>query len=76
MGEKKCLKLSFFEDIIFFVTKYLLSFPKHAKQIFLYLLHSNDDHVNLAIVYPPLEVVHAYPHYITDFDKKNSIWAM
>jgi hypothetical protein len=42
---------------------------EHAKQFFLYLLHPNDDHENLAIVCSPLKVVHAYPHYITDFDK-------
>jgi hypothetical protein len=69
MGENKYLKLSFFQDIIFFVINYLLSFPEHAKQIFLYLLHSNDDHENLALVYPPLKVVHIFPHCITDFDQ-------
>jgi hypothetical protein len=33
-------------------------------------LHSNDDHEYFAIIYPPLKFVHAYPHYITDVDKK------
>jgi hypothetical protein len=33
------------------------------------MLHSNDDHDNLAIAYPPLKFLHAYPHCITDFDK-------
>jgi hypothetical protein len=69
MGENKYLKLSFFQDIIFFVINYLLSFPEHAKQIFLYLLHSNDDHENLEIVYPPLKVIHISPQFITDFDQ-------
>jgi hypothetical protein len=32
-------------------------------------LHSTDDHENLAIVYPPLKVVHISPHCITDFDQ-------
>jgi hypothetical protein len=70
MEENKYLKLDFFQGILLFVISCLWSFLEHAKQIFLYLLHSNDDHENLAIVYPPLKVVHAYPHCITDFDKK------
>jgi hypothetical protein len=69
MEENKYLKMDFFQGILFFVISCLWSFLEHAKQIFLYLLHSNDDHENLAIVYPPLKVVHAYPHCITDFDK-------
>ena len=69
MGENKYLKLSFFQDIIFFVINYLLSFLEHAKQIFLYLLHSNDDHENILLVYPPLKVVHIFPHCITNFDQ-------
>jgi hypothetical protein len=69
MGENKYLKLIFFQDIIFFVTKYLLSFPGHAKQFFIYQLHSNDDHENIAIVYPPPKVVHISPHFIIDFDQ-------
>jgi hypothetical protein len=68
MGESKYLKLSFFQDIIFFVINYLLSFPEHDKQYFIYLLHSNDDHENIALVYP-LKVVHIFPHCITDFDQ-------
>jgi hypothetical protein len=69
MGENKYLKLSFFQDILCFVTNYLLFFPQHAKHIFLYLLHSNDDHENLALVYPPLKFEHISPHCITDFDQ-------
>jgi hypothetical protein len=69
MEENKYLKLDFFQGILLFVISYLWSFLEHAKQIFLYLLHTNDDHENLTIVHPPLKVVHAYPHYITDFDK-------
>ena len=69
MGENKYLKLSFFQDIMFFVIDYLLSFPEHAKQFFLYLLHSNDDHENLAIVYPPPKVLHISHHFIIDFDQ-------
>ena len=67
MGKNKYLKLIFFQDMIFFVFNYLLSFPEHAKQNFLYLLHSNDDHENLALVYPPLKFVHISPHCIIDF---------
>jgi hypothetical protein len=69
MGENKYLKLSFFQDIIFFVINYLLSFPEHAKQIFLHLLHANDDHDNLEIVYPPLKFIQISPQFITDFDQ-------
>jgi hypothetical protein len=69
MGENKYLKLSFFQDIIFFVINYLLSFPEHAKQIFLHLLHANDDHDNIEIVYPPLKVIWISPQFITDFDQ-------
>jgi hypothetical protein len=69
MGENKYLKLTFFQEIIFFVINHLLSFPEHAKQFFLYLLHLNDDHHNLALVYPPLKLEHISPHCITDFDQ-------
>jgi hypothetical protein len=36
--------------------------------MFLYLLHSNDDHENIAIVYP-LKFAHTYPHCVADLDK-------
>jgi hypothetical protein len=70
MEENKYLKLDFFQGILLFVISCLWSFLEHARQMFLPLLHSNDDHENLSIIYPPLKVVHAYPHCITDFDKK------
>ena len=69
MEENKYLKLEFFQGILLFVISFLWSFPEHARKKFIYLLHYNDDHGNLAIVYPPLKFVHAYPHYITDFDQ-------
>jgi hypothetical protein len=69
MGENKYLKLSFFQDIIFFVIDYLFSFPEHAKKVVLYLLHSNEDHENPTIVYPPLKFIHVSPQFITDFDQ-------
>ena len=69
MGENKYLKLSFFQDIIFFVINYLLSFLEHAKQIFIFLLHSNNNHENISLVYPPLKFVHIFPHCIIDFDQ-------
>jgi hypothetical protein len=69
MEENKYLKLDFFQGILLFVISCLCSLLKHAKHIFLYLLHSNDDHENIAIVYPPLKFLHVYPHYITNFDK-------
>jgi hypothetical protein len=72
MEENRYLKWDLLQSILLFVISYLCSFLEYAKQIFLYLLHSNDDHENLEIVYPPLKFVHAYPHCITDFDKKNS----
>jgi hypothetical protein len=70
MEENKYLNLDFFQGILLFVVSCLWSFLEHVKQFFLYLLHSNDDYENLAIVYPPLKFVHTYPHRITDFDKK------
>jgi hypothetical protein len=70
MEENRYLKWDLFQSILLFVISYLCSFLEHAKQIFLYLLHFNDDHEKLAIIYPPLKVAHAYPHCITDFDKK------
>jgi hypothetical protein len=33
-------------------------------------VHSNDDHEYIVIIYPPPKFVHAYPHHITDVDKK------
>ena len=69
MEENKYLNLDFFQGILFFVIICLWSFLEHVKQFFLYLLHSNDDHENLAIVYPPLKFVHIFPHGITDFDQ-------
>jgi hypothetical protein len=69
-GRKQVLKIGFFQGILLFVIGCLCFFLEHAKQIFLYLLHSDDEHEDLAIIYPPLKVVHAYPHYITDVDKK------
>jgi hypothetical protein len=70
MEENRYLKWDLFQSILLFVISCLCYCLEHAKQIFIYLLHSDDDHENLAIVYPPLKVVHAYPHCITDFDKK------
>jgi hypothetical protein len=69
MGENKYQKLSFFQDIILFVINYLFSFPEHDKQNFLHMLHENDDHDNIEIVYPPLKVIHVSPQFITDFDQ-------
>jgi hypothetical protein len=69
MEENKYLKLDFFQGILLFVISCLWSFPEHARQIFLYLLHANDDHDNLEIIYPPLKVIQISPQFITDFDK-------
>jgi hypothetical protein len=69
MEENKYLKLDFFQGILLFVISCLWSFPEHVRQIFLYLLHANDDHDNLEIIYPPLKVIHISPQFITDFDK-------
>jgi hypothetical protein len=69
MEENKYLKLDFFQGIILFVISYLWSFPKHARQIFLHLLHANDDHDNLEIAYPPLKIIQISPEFITDFDQ-------
>jgi hypothetical protein len=59
----------FFQDIIFFVINYLLSLPEHAKKIFLYLLHANDDHANMETVYPPLKFIQISTQFITHFDQ-------
>ena len=69
MGENKYLKLSFFQDIIFFVIHYLLSFPEHANKVFPYLIHSNNDHEKLEVIYPPLKFIHTPPQFITNFDQ-------
>jgi hypothetical protein len=63
-GRKQVPKVDFFQDIIFFVINYLLSFPKHVKQVVLYLLHSNEDHENLTIVYPPPKFLHISLQFI------------
>ena len=73
MEENKYLKLDFFQGILLFVVGCLYFFLEHAKQIFLYLLHSNDDHEKLGIIYPPLKFAHAYPHCIDEFDKSFTI---
>jgi hypothetical protein len=73
MKKNKYLKLCFFQDIIFFVMNYLFSFPEHARQFFLYLLHFNGDHDNPEIVYPPLRIIQISPHISTDSDKKTPI---
>jgi hypothetical protein len=65
MEENQHLILGFFQDIILFVVSCLWSFPEHARQIFLHLLHANDDP---EIVYP-LEIIQMSPQFITDFDK-------
>ena len=70
MGENKYLKLSFFQDIIFFVVNYLLSFPEHARQFFFYLLHFNDDHGNPEIVYPSLRIIQISPQISANSGKK------
>jgi hypothetical protein len=69
MEENRYSKWDLFQSILLFVISYLFSFLEHAKQVFLYLLHLDDNHEKLAIIYPPLKVAHAYPHCITDFDK-------
>ena len=68
-GRKKVFKIGFFQSILLLVISCLWSFLKHVRLMFLYLLHSNDNHENLAIVYPPLKVVHTSPHFIIDFDQ-------
>jgi hypothetical protein len=72
MEEKRYLKWDSFQGILLFVINCLWSFHENTRRVFLYLLHYNDDLENLEIVCPPLKVVHAYPHSITNFDKKNS----
>jgi hypothetical protein len=70
MKENRYSKWDLFQSILLFILSCLCSFLEHAKQIFLYLLYFNDDHERLAIIFPPLDVAHAYPHLITGFDKK------
>jgi hypothetical protein len=69
MEENKYLKFYFFQGIILFVVSCLWSFPEHARQFFLHLLHENDDHENPEIVYPCLKIIQVSPQFITDFDK-------
>jgi hypothetical protein len=69
MEENRYSKWDLFQSILLFVISYFFSFLEHAKQVFIYLLHLDDNHEKLEIIYPPLKVTHAYPHCITDFDK-------
>jgi hypothetical protein len=69
MEENKYLKLGFFQGIVLFVVSYQWSFPKHARQMFLHLLHANDDHDNIEMVYPPLKIIQTSPQFIIDFDQ-------
>jgi hypothetical protein len=69
MKESKYSKWDPFQSILLFVISCLYSFLEHAAQFFLYLCHCNEDHEKLAVVYPPLDVSHAYPHYIANFGR-------
>jgi hypothetical protein len=55
---------------LLFVISCFVSFLEHVKENFLYLLYLNNNHEKLVIIYPPFKVAHAYPQYITNFDKK------
>jgi hypothetical protein len=72
MEENRYLKWDYFQGILLFVINCLWSFHENTRRVFLYLLHYNDDLKSLEIACPPLKVVHAYPHCITDFDEKIS----
>jgi hypothetical protein len=69
MEENKYLKLDFFQGILLFVVSCLWSFLEQARQIFLHLLHANNDYDNTEIAYPPLEIIQISPQFITDFDQ-------
>jgi hypothetical protein len=69
MEENRYLKLKFSEGIQLFVISCLCFLLEHAKFLFIYLLHSNDDQEKNAIIHPPLKIAHAYPHSIDDLDK-------
>jgi hypothetical protein len=60
--------LNFLQDIILFFINCLLSFPKHVKIIFLYLLYSNDDHKS-TFVYPSFKAVNTTLSCIIDLDE-------
>ena len=69
MEENKYLKLDFFQGISLFVKSFLWSFLEHARQIFLHLLHANNDHDNPEMAYPLLNIIQISPQFITDFDQ-------
>jgi hypothetical protein len=69
MEENKYLKLDIFQGILLFVISCLWSFPERSRQIFVHLLHANNDHDNTEIAYPPLKIIQIYPQFITDFDQ-------
>jgi hypothetical protein len=71
MKENMYSKWDLLQSILLFILSCLCSFLEHAEQILLYLLYFNDDHERLAIICPPLNVAHAYPHLITGFDEKS-----
>jgi hypothetical protein len=61
--------LDFFQGILLFVISCLWSFPEQFRQIFLHLLHANNDHDNTEIAYPPLEIIQISSQFITEFDQ-------
>jgi hypothetical protein len=69
MEENKYFKSSFFQNIIWFIVDYLWSFLEHVKQVFLHLLHENDDHDNPEVAYPPLKIIQISHQFVDDFDQ-------
>jgi hypothetical protein len=69
MEGNKYLKLDFFQGILLFVISFLWSFLEHARQIFLHLLHANNDHDNPEMTYPLRNIIQISPQFITVSDQ-------
>ena len=72
MRENRYSKWDLLQSVLLFILSCLCSFLEHAKWTFFHLLYLNNDHERLAIIFPPLDVAHSYPHLVDGSDKKFS----
>jgi hypothetical protein len=69
MEENRYFKWKFFQGILLFFISCFWSLPKHAKHVFLHLLHANHDHDNFEVSFPPLKIIQISPQFIVDLDQ-------
>ena len=72
MKENKRSKWDFFQIILLFVISCLWSLLENARQVFICLLHPNNDHDNPENIYPTLKITRTSTQFITHFDKEIS----